>query len=291
MTGRDRISELPGNVVEHILTFLPLREAAKTSVLSSEWLNIWMNMPSLVFDDKFGMVVNPVAGELASAANRKLMLNVFYVLMRHRACLTNFSLSIPDLRSAFPDHRIGQIIGSLTDRRIESLSIDIKDYVLPRCIFSFAGLKNLKLCGCQFRSSNVAFDSAELDVLELRGLAVPKIGGGEEARFSFNCPSLSALTMVGCGDFNDKISIVIEAPKLEYFRVAGSFSLLEFKHTPLLKNVHVHQDISFVEDKGYFNLSRFKDGLPAVEQLSLSGYFYSVRTSIGRQLGRRIEFF
>ncbi|CAL1402702.1 unnamed protein product [Linum trigynum] len=204
------------------------------------------------------------------------MLNVFYVLMRHRACLNNFSLLISDLRSAFPDHRIGQIIGSLTDRRFESLSIDIKDHVLPRCIFSLARLKNLKLCGCQFRSSNVAFDCAELDVFELRGLAVPKIGGGEEARFSFNRPSLSALTMVGCDDFYDKISIVIEAPKLEYFRDAGSSSLLEFKHTPLLKIVHVHQDISFFEDKGYFNMSRFTNGLPAVEQLSLSGYFYNI---------------
>ncbi|CAI0546031.1 unnamed protein product [Linum tenue] len=273
MTGRDRISGLPSNVVEHILRFLPLREAVRTSVVSRKWANKWVHMRALVLDDKFGKVVKPVA----SAANNKLMLDVCNVLMRHRARLNAFSLSIPDLRSAFSDHRIGQIIGSLDDQHIESLSIEIKDYVLPSCIFSFTRLKNLKLCGCQFRSSVVAFHSsafAELDVLELRGLAVPKLGG--EARFSFNCPLLSSLTMEGCGLSTNKIGIVIEAPKLDYCRISGSFSLLEFKHTPLLKTVHVHQDLSYIEDKGYSNFKKFTDALRSVEQLSISGYFYNI---------------
>ncbi|CAI0552798.1 unnamed protein product [Linum tenue] len=49
----DKISSLPNNLIEHILTFLPLREAAKTSVLSTAWRRTWVNRPSVVFDDQF----------------------------------------------------------------------------------------------------------------------------------------------------------------------------------------------------------------------------------------------
>ncbi|CAI0439370.1 unnamed protein product [Linum tenue] len=281
MRGADRISGLPGSVMEHILTFLPLREAARTSVLSREWRNRWVDMPALAFDDKFGKVMEPVAGgtspELASATNCKLMLDVFEVLSRHSGHIKEFSLSIPGLRSSFRDHRIDTIINFLDNRHVESLAIGIKDYVLPRLVYSFTRLRKLKLCGCKLTSSNVAFDSAafaELDVLELRDLAVPQVG---DACFSFNCPLLSALAMEGCGHRINNIRIVIEAPKLEYFRLVGNFSLLEFKHTPLLKIVDVHRDFSInIPDKGYSNLLNFIAGLPAVEQLSISGHIYWV---------------
>ncbi|CAL1385544.1 unnamed protein product [Linum trigynum] len=285
MRGADRISGLPGSVMDHILTFLPLREAARTSVLSREWRNRWVDMPALALDDKFGKVVEPVSGgaspELASAANCKLMLDVFEVLSRHRGHLKEFSLSIPGLRSSFRDHQIDTIINFLDRQHVESLAIGIKDYVLPRLVYSFTRLRKLNLCGCKLTSSNVAFDSAafdsavfaELDVLELRDLAVPQVG---EACFSFNCPLLSALTMEGCGHRTNKIIIVIEAPRLEYFRLVGSFSLLEFKHTPLLKTVDIHRDFSInIQDKGYSNLLNFTAGLPAVEHLSISGHIYN----------------
>ncbi|CAI0375384.1 unnamed protein product [Linum tenue] len=283
MWGADRISGLPSSVLDHILTFLPLREAVRTSVLSREWRNRWVNMPALVIDDKFGKVVRPVAAagspDIAAAANYKLMLDILNVLMHHRGRLKEFSFLIPELRSSFPDHRIDQIIDFLNIKHIESLAIEITDYVLPRRIYSFTRLKKLKLCGCKFTSSNVEFDSASfagLDVLELIGLAVPQV---DEACFSFNCLLLSALTMEGCGHHTSKISIVIEAPKLEYFRLLGSFSFLEFKHTPLLKTVDVHRDSSInIVAKGYSNFLNFAVGLPAVERLSVSGSFYDYLT-------------
>jgi hypothetical protein len=46
----DRISCLPGHLTDQILSFLPIKEAVRTSVLSSKWRKKWYTIPNLVFD-------------------------------------------------------------------------------------------------------------------------------------------------------------------------------------------------------------------------------------------------
>ncbi|CAI0550383.1 unnamed protein product [Linum tenue] len=46
------MSELPEDVIHKILTRIePSKEAAKTSVLSQRWANLWRSYPVLEFDD------------------------------------------------------------------------------------------------------------------------------------------------------------------------------------------------------------------------------------------------
>ncbi|KAM3237880.1 FBD-associated F-box protein [Capsicum annuum] len=47
---KDGISELPDEIVVHILSFLSFKEAAATSVLSKRWLHLWTYFPRLDFD-------------------------------------------------------------------------------------------------------------------------------------------------------------------------------------------------------------------------------------------------
>ncbi|KAK1425567.1 hypothetical protein QVD17_20921 [Tagetes erecta] len=47
----DRISTLPDNIIETILTLMPIRDALRTSVLSKKWRCSWQSMPKLVFKD------------------------------------------------------------------------------------------------------------------------------------------------------------------------------------------------------------------------------------------------
>ncbi|KAH1240954.1 putative F-box/LRR-repeat protein [Glycine max] len=48
--GQDRISELPDDVVYHILSFLTIKEAIATSLLSTRWRFLWTMLPSLHID-------------------------------------------------------------------------------------------------------------------------------------------------------------------------------------------------------------------------------------------------
>ncbi|XP_062103101.1 putative F-box/FBD/LRR-repeat protein At4g03220 [Humulus lupulus] len=46
----DRISELPDALIHHILTLLPTKTVAQTSLLSKRWRSIWYTFPDLDFD-------------------------------------------------------------------------------------------------------------------------------------------------------------------------------------------------------------------------------------------------
>lgn len=50
VTVTDRISQLPDPILQHILFFLPAKDAAQTSVLSKTWLKVWNLLPIFTFD-------------------------------------------------------------------------------------------------------------------------------------------------------------------------------------------------------------------------------------------------
>lgn len=48
--SEDRISNLPEPILEHILSFMSLKQAAQTSILSKRWRQLWHLCPLVIFD-------------------------------------------------------------------------------------------------------------------------------------------------------------------------------------------------------------------------------------------------
>ncbi|KAF5727782.1 hypothetical protein HS088_TW22G01479 [Tripterygium wilfordii] len=47
-SASDIISDLPGNIIDNILTCLPIRDAVRTSILSRKWRFKWLDLSQLV---------------------------------------------------------------------------------------------------------------------------------------------------------------------------------------------------------------------------------------------------
>ncbi|KAJ4956734.1 hypothetical protein NE237_013517 [Protea cynaroides] len=81
----DRISDLPLNIMEHILTRLLIRDAVRTSVLSKKWKYKWVSLPELVFDYSLQDALQNGHDKIVKFVDRLLLL--------HRGLICQFELS------------------------------------------------------------------------------------------------------------------------------------------------------------------------------------------------------
>ncbi|GMP83056.1 hypothetical protein CsSME_00037121 [Camellia sinensis var. sinensis] len=76
---KDQISELPRNIIEGILERMSIRDAARTSILSTKWRSIWTTISQLKLGNQFfkdTLKVKPIVKhELVSVVEKILLLH------------------------------------------------------------------------------------------------------------------------------------------------------------------------------------------------------------------------
>ncbi|KAK1385289.1 F-box domain-containing protein [Heracleum sosnowskyi] len=144
----DRISNLPRNVIDLILEGLPIRDAARTSILSKTWRDVWVMHPNLVLDQQFfsqlysNTFTQPMVVEI-----KRIISNILLV---HNGPILVFKLDIPPYLNLLPETDFWiRNISNNGVRKLELLNRFQLTYKMPSYFFSCLELTNLSLAKCR----------------------------------------------------------------------------------------------------------------------------------------------
>lgn len=207
----DHISNLPDYILHQILSFMPTKEAVKTSILSTRWKNLWVSVPTIDFDDELLMAkladgwLRPDVTSFVNFVER--------VLRLHDASnMEKFRLSCCVYRNAF---QISSWISDAIIHNVQELDMSLfaKDpSVIPQSMFHNTSLVSLKIrmnCAIQL-PSHVSFPC--LKTLHMSFVRFMHDDFTEKL-FS-GCPALEELSLSDCRWINLK-SIAISSSTLK----------------------------------------------------------------------------
>nr|KJB27803.1 hypothetical protein B456_005G010600 [Gossypium raimondii] len=237
MCSEDRISSLPDHILCHILSFLPLKEAVRTSVISTKWRYLFASISTIEFDDSL----------LSGLTDRNVdsFKNFVDRLLKFpdQVSLDCFRLSDGiSLNDEDHDFDVSGWICAALCRGVKEIDLFL-DYfgcvlTVPAVLFTCHSLVTLKL-NAECRKIDVPSDVClgNLKTLQLRNTVVD---GDSIHRLISNCHVLEDLAFIEChlmyasalniktpslkrlvldldvveyGDFNNVV--VINAPNLE----------------------------------------------------------------------------
>lgn len=121
------ISELPEEIIIRMLSFLSVKEAAATGILSPRWSNLWKQTHILNFSSKILNLNNSsnVQGSSWDAERCKYIKLVNSVLQSHKALiLKRFKISFYVNKSA--QSHVDKWLELLLSRRVKSADLNFK---------------------------------------------------------------------------------------------------------------------------------------------------------------------
>ncbi|KAL7143169.1 hypothetical protein ABFS83_08G172800 [Erythranthe nasuta] len=178
----DRISRLPDDILLDILSLLSLKESARTSVLSSRWINLWKHTPSLDFDDAQTSIDKLYKQpNLRKSERRKYMKWVDSVCRSHKSpTLNEFKIRFPINQSTRNAKSIARWLRFALSRRVRRFELDVDDLYCssskkccfpnkllnPRTLVDFGFLKELSLNNVDVSDGTIEFFLNNCPLLE-----------------------------------------------------------------------------------------------------------------------------
>ncbi|KAI7750561.1 hypothetical protein M8C21_016413 [Ambrosia artemisiifolia] len=224
----DIITTLPQSIIETILCLLPIKEAARTSILSREWRYKWTTIPKLDFSQ-------PRGGQILET--RELFCAINQVMSLRQDPIHEFTLYIDDLelfeQPGYPSRELDQIIVHLSRNhivkkfRLEFDPYSCCSYNYPLSIFSLHHLTELYLglCGLDHQPTFNGFGSLTILSLDFVRISVKTL-----LHLLSNCPSLKSfsLLMLENQTLGHEKSTMIELfeclPVIEHLTIGGDIN-------------------------------------------------------------------
>ncbi|PWA90651.1 F-box domain, cyclin-like protein [Artemisia annua] len=264
LAQKNRISNLPDDVIHHILSFLDIKYVVQTSALSRKWRNLWtttlhINLNSDLFLNlpKFAEFVKHA---LSDPENHK-------------------QLSAVDLiyTGAVTESIIEFIVNYAYTRNIQRLSVMLlnpKSLQIPEYFFSSESLKHLTLSANNIYSY-CCIQNSDWDFPSLETLSLTNIQFGTDSEKSVNlfskCVSLTELTLHQMHMNGLKIFSIC-APKLTNLTITEPDSFPEVLNvvSPQLKNLTASVRASLNDLPCYDFLQFSTEGFSSLEKVYLS---------------------
>lgn len=198
--AKESLDNLPCEIVQYILSLLPTKDAARTSILSKSWKNRWMCIPNLVFRQ----MCHGERTHFKNFVNRVLLLRdsdvekfTLYFHVLHDAFLVNAWIS------AVVRHNVQELYFSLSSFE--------GPFSLSDCLLTCVTLTHLDLtmpCILKFPPT-ICF--SKLKILALRCVSFSDVHSTQQLFSGF--PVLKNLCLDECHWMNQKV-VSICVPKL-----------------------------------------------------------------------------
>ncbi|XP_048422449.1 F-box/FBD/LRR-repeat protein At1g13570-like isoform X2 [Pyrus x bretschneideri] len=262
----DRISNLPSDIIGKILSHMPLREAVRTSVLSSNWMNKWTMLTRLQFDNR----------RTSSQNHTTFAKIVDHVLQGLVGPINMFEVTLSGYQAS---EDIDRWIIHLSRNSIKELVLNLHTqhiYNVSSYLFSCQNLIYLALLNCLLQPPPTFKGFRSLKML---GFMKVTLDQGVLENLITCCPLLEIFVLINCDGFTH---LKIDAPNLSRFSFKGVFEYVSLVNTLKLANVRIWltstSTVSIANNQGRTagscsNLLNFFVHLPWIQRLRIEMYF------------------
>jgi len=184
----DRISALPDSIVSHILSFLPTKDSAATTILSKRWKPLWRSVLDLDFDGK-------------SFKDFNTFRHVVYSVMLSRGVaqpIRSFRFKCHIDHVLYDINDVNIFINAAVERKTENLELNMmcwpEDHITVKLSPSIFSCKTLTLLKLNSVVLNNLPSQVDLPLLKTLHLDLVRFMSYEEfIRFFIGCPILEEL--------------------------------------------------------------------------------------------------
>ncbi|KAG2668110.1 hypothetical protein I3760_15G144400 [Carya illinoinensis] len=245
----DRISALPEPILQHILSFIPFKQIAQSSIVSKTWNMAWTSFPFLKFDREFFHDTEPKQQRINELYNfiERIVLN------RHRQELyiQKFELYIPlqTLHQQGLLALVNSCIGYAIELNVKELNLytesgHFSHYSLHQNVLVSKSITELCLYGCNLKLINSGdinlpnLKKLVFDTIPVNDQIIQNLVDGcpvvEDVRFS-SCDGLESIKLSGISKlmalelgFNRKLkTVVLQASSLQSLKIKSSLKYPE----------------------------------------------------------------